>query len=94
MNRILLLLEHPVNRKLLAEVLQTRYEVVSAAPTSAALNGEFDLGIWTVPPLLRSGKRSRRAKGGRNRCFCPFCWSPRARTWAWRLVISGRRLMK
>lgn len=72
MNRILLLLEHPVNRKLLAEVLQTRYEVVSAAPTSAALNGEFDLGILDGPALAALWEAVQARKRRAEPLFLPF----------------------
>ncbi|MCS7289086.1 MAG: PAS domain S-box protein [Roseiflexus sp.] len=72
MTCILLLLENPVNRKLLAETLQTRYAVVSAAPASVALDGEFDLGILDGPALATLWEAVRVRKKRAEPLFLPF----------------------
>lgn len=72
MNRILLLLENPINRKLLAKALQAHYEVVSAAPTSAALDGAFDLGILDGPALTTLWEAVQARKQRAEPLFLPF----------------------
>ena len=56
MNRILLLLDHLANRRLLADLLGQRYQVVEPADPSALLNHAFDLAIVDGPALNRSGE--------------------------------------
>jgi PAS domain S-box-containing protein len=72
MNRILLLLENPVNRKLLAEALQAHYEIVSAAPTSTALDSAFDLGILDGPALTALWEAVQTRKKRAEPLFLPF----------------------
>ena len=55
MNRILLLLAHRENRRLLADWLATRYQVV-LPESERALEEPFDLGIVDGPALDRLGK--------------------------------------
>lgn len=55
MSRVLLLLEHPENRRILAEWLSLQHEVLE--PTSeGALEPDFDLAIVDVPGLERHGQ--------------------------------------
>jgi PAS domain S-box-containing protein len=72
MNRILLLLENPVNRKLLAEALRTRYEIVSAAPIAAALDSRFDLGILDGLALTTLWEAVQACKKRAEPLFLPF----------------------
>lgn len=72
MNRILLLLENPINRKLLAEALQAHYEVVSAAPTAAALDSAFDLGILDGLALTTLWEAVQMRKKQAEPLFLPF----------------------
>jgi PAS domain S-box-containing protein len=72
MNRILLLLDNPVNRKLLAEALRAHYEVVSATPTPAALDGEFDLGILDGLALTTLWEAVQARKKRAEPLFLPF----------------------
>lgn len=72
MNQVLLLLENPVNRKLLAEALQTHYEVISTAPTAAALDSEFDLGILDGPALATLWGAVQARKKRAEPLFLPF----------------------
>ena len=62
MNRILLLLDHRANRRLLADLLGQRYQVVEPADPSAPLNHAFDLAIVDGPALNRSGEGLRARK--------------------------------
>lgn len=72
MNRILLLLDNPNNRKLLAESLRTRYEVTSAEPARAALDVEFDIGILDGLALTMLWEAVQERKRQVEPLFLPF----------------------
>ncbi len=71
MSRVLLLMAHKENRRLLAGWLATRHEVV--LPDSAAPQNEpFDLGIVDGPALEAYGSWVRAAKEAEQPIFLPF----------------------
>ena len=61
MNRILLLIDHPQNRRLLAKFLAPRYVLLQPDP-QATLREEFDLIIVDAPCLRRLENRIRERK--------------------------------
>jgi len=70
MSRILLLMESRENRRLLTEVLSTRYEVI--VPESDAFGEPFDLCIIDGPTLERLWQRVERRKADELPLFLPF----------------------
>ncbi|RMF90253.1 MAG: hypothetical protein D6736_07065, partial [Nitrospinota bacterium] len=77
MNRILLLLEHHENRRLLAEWLSTRYQVLlppegRAREDSSFLDEPFDLGILDGPALDRSWEAVQAKKEAAEPVFLPL----------------------
>ncbi|HVH46195.1 MAG TPA: SpoIIE family protein phosphatase [Labilithrix sp.] len=71
MRRILLLVEHTENRRLLAEWLALNYEVlVPESPTT--LDVPFDLGIVDAPSLERYGRWIEAIKSATHPVFLPF----------------------
>ncbi len=71
MNRILLLLDHKENRRLLAEELGTRYEVMEAG-SEEDLAAPFDLGILDGPALDRLWAPVQARKASEQPHFLPF----------------------
>ncbi len=71
MSRILLLLDHRENRRLLMEELSSRYDIV-VAETDAALDDDFDLCIFDGPALERLWQRVEARKGAEDPIFLPF----------------------
>ncbi|MDH7486386.1 MAG: PAS domain S-box protein [Anaerolineae bacterium] len=71
MNRILLLLDHKENRRLLAEWLGQQYQVI-LADTDQALDQPFDLGILDGPALDRLWERVQARKEAEQPLFLPF----------------------
>lgn len=71
MNKILLLLDRRQNRRLLAEALAPRYEVISPA-SDEALQGEFDLGIVDGVALERLWTQVQARKQAARPAFLPF----------------------
>lgn len=71
MNRILLLLDHKENRRLLAEWLSQKYQVISAE-SEQALDEPFDLGILDGPALDRLWERVQARKEAEQPLFLPF----------------------
>jgi len=65
MNRVLLLVDHPQNRRLLAADLATRYAVLQPDPPSP-LPEEFDLAIVDGPCLRRLENRIQERKAGES----------------------------
>ncbi len=76
MNRILLLLAHSENRRLLSEWLSARYEVAEPDVTSpegvSALVEPFDLCILDGPALLRFESWIGAVKSAQHSAFLPF----------------------
>ncbi|MBI3803426.1 MAG: hypothetical protein HY282_06655 [Nitrospirae bacterium] len=71
MNRILLLIDHKENRRLLAEWLEPRHPVV-VADSEAALGQPFDLGIVDGPALHRWVKEIQSRREADRPRFLPF----------------------
>ncbi len=71
MSKVLLLLDHRGNRRLLNEVLSSRYEVV-VAESDDDLDGAFDLGIVDGVALDRLWERIRGRKLREGAAFLPF----------------------
>ncbi|MHB9134664.1 MAG: PAS domain S-box protein [Armatimonadota bacterium] len=71
MSRILLLLDHRENRRLLMEALSSRYEVI-IPDTDAALDGDFDLCIIDGPALERFWQQVETRKNAELPIFLPF----------------------
>ena len=71
MSRILLLLDHRENRRLLLEALSPRYETV-IPETDDALDGDYDLCIIDGPALERLGPRVETRKSAELPIFLPF----------------------
>jgi signal transduction histidine kinase len=71
MNRILLLIDHKENARLLAEWLKKRYPL-SLADSEEGLRGPFDLGIVDGPALNRLSKAIRSRKESERPRFLPF----------------------
>ena len=72
MDRILLLLDHKGNRRLLAGALGGRYEVVAANGDDAALDGAFDLCVVDGVTLDRLRDRIKARKAAEPFAFLPF----------------------
>ena len=70
MNRVLLLLDHPPNRRLLANWLTQRYQVVEAE-SEQALQEPFDLGIIDGPALHRAWEAVQARKKAEEPVFLP-----------------------
>ncbi len=71
MSKILVLLEHRANRRLLMETLSPRYDVI-AAEFDDALNGSFDLGIIDGHALNQLWERVQGRKQTEQPAFLPF----------------------
>jgi serine phosphatase RsbU (regulator of sigma subunit) len=71
MRRILLLVEHAENRRLLAEWLAHHCEVV-IVPSPRMLEAPFDLGIVDAASLERFGEWIEAAKSATHPVFLPF----------------------
>lgn len=71
MPRILLLIDHRENRRLLADWLSQRYEVVTGE-NDLALKSLFDVGIIDGPSLNRLWKPIQDRKMGELPCFLPL----------------------
>lgn len=71
MSHILLLIDHPENRRLLAEWLQKRYQV-TLADSKEALHQTFDLGMIDGPALSRLSKEVQTRKAAERPRFLPF----------------------
>jgi PAS domain S-box-containing protein len=71
MDRILLLLDHTENRRLLAEWLQTNYQVM-VTESEGALDEPFDLGILDGPALDRLWEQVQVRKDAEQPVFLPF----------------------
>lgn len=71
MSRILLLLDHRENRRLLTEALSARYDVI-VPDTDAALEGDYDLCLLDGPALERLWQRVESRKGAESPVFLPF----------------------
>jgi len=71
MNRVLLLLDHKENRRLLAAWLGQKYQVMPA-DTDQALDEPFDLGILGGPALDRLWERVQARKEAEQPLFLPF----------------------
>jgi serine phosphatase RsbU (regulator of sigma subunit) len=73
MSRIVLLIEHVENRRLLAEWLSLQHEVSAPeSPAVAALDVEFDLGIVDAPSLERYGRWIDALRNAVHPLFLPF----------------------
>ena len=72
MSRIVLLIEHAENRRLLAEWLSLRHEVAVAEAPAAMAGFSFDLGIVDGPSLERHAHWIDAVKGAVNPVFLPF----------------------
>jgi signal transduction histidine kinase len=70
MSRVLLLLDHPPNQRLLANWLTQHYEVVQAE-SEQALQGSFDLGILDGPALHRTWEAVQARKKAEEPVFLP-----------------------
>jgi len=70
MNHILLLLDHRENRRLLAEWLGHKYQVIPNG--EEALGGSFDLGILDGPALDRLWERVQARKEAEQPVFLPI----------------------
>src|ERR1700674_1997608 len=70
-SRILLLMDHKENRRLLAEWLATRYTVVPA-DTDQAVDEPYDLGILDGTALDRLSDRIQARKKVEETVFLPF----------------------
>lgn len=70
MRRILLLLDHPRNRTLLAQWLERRYDVV-VAESEQTLRDSFDLGILDGPALHRHWEAVEARKKTEEPVFLP-----------------------
>src|SRR6202158_4642653 len=71
MSRILLLMDHKENRRLLAEWLATRYTVLPQE-TDAAVDEEYDLCILDGTALDRLADRIQTRKKYQQTVFLPF----------------------
>lgn len=71
MNRILLLIDHDENRRLLAEWLQKRYQAALAG-AAEDLRQPFDLGIVDGPALSRLSKEIHARKKAEHPRFLPM----------------------
>lgn len=71
MSRVLVVLEHPENRRLLVEWLSAHHDVRVAERTSA-FDEEFDLGIVDFAGLERHGKWIDEAKRSVEPIYLPF----------------------
>ncbi len=71
MSKILLLLDHRGNRRLLMEVLSPRYDVLMAE-SDEALNGAFDLCVVDGVALDRLWERIQARKQAEQPAFLPF----------------------
>ena len=71
MSRILLLLDHRENRRLLMEALSSRSDVIIPA-TDDALDDDFDLCLIDGPALERLWQRVEARKGAEMPIFLPF----------------------
>ncbi len=71
MSKILLLLDHRGNRRLLMEALSPRYDVI-VAESDEALNGAFDLGIVDGVALDRLWEHIQARKRAEQPAFLPF----------------------
>src|SRR3984893_18896210 len=71
MSRILLLMDHKENRRLLAEWLATRYAVLPQV-TDGAVDEEYDLGILDGTALDRLADRIQDRKKYQQTVFLPF----------------------
>src|SRR6266851_4888260 len=71
MSRILVLMDHKENRRLLAEWLATRYTVLPQE-TDEALDEEYDLGILDGTALDRLADRIQTRKKYQQTVFLPF----------------------
>src|ERR1700674_5487191 len=71
MSRILVLMDHKENRRLLAEWLATRYTVVSA-DTDQAIDEDYDLCILDGTTLDRLADRIQSRKEHQQPVFIPF----------------------
>lgn len=69
MSRILLLIDHGENRRLLAETMTSRYEILEG---DAALRHPFDLCIIDTPALSRLSERVKMRKLSEQPLFLPF----------------------
>jgi len=72
MNRILLLIEHRENRRLLFEWLSQDHEVVVVNDSLVTVGGPFDLGIVDGPALERHGGWIEAVKRAVHPVFLPF----------------------
>jgi signal transduction histidine kinase len=73
MSRVLLLLDHPPNQRLLANWLTQRYQVVQAH-SEQALQGSFDLGILDGPALHRTWEAVLARKKAEEPVFLPVLY--------------------
>jgi len=71
MSRILVLMDHKENRRLLAEWLATRYTVLPQE-TDEAVDEEYDLGILDGTALDRLADRIQDRKKYQQTVFLPF----------------------
>lgn len=71
MSRIVLLIEHHANRRLLVEWLSLRHDVV-LADSPAKIRPSFDLGIVDGPSLERHGRWIEAVKRAVSPVFLPF----------------------
>jgi PAS domain-containing protein len=71
LERILLLLEHRENRRLLSELLAQNYDIVNA-DSIGALDGAFDLGITDGVALDRYWQNIQSRRSGEVPIFLPF----------------------
>lgn len=71
MSRVLLLLDHHENRRLLAGALTPHYDVI-AHPSDEALAGDFDVGIVDGVALDRLGPQLQARKQAELPAFLPF----------------------
>lgn len=71
MSRVLLLLDHRENRRLLAGALTPHYDVI-AHPSDEALAGDFDVGIVDGVALDRLGPQLQARKQAELPAFLPF----------------------
>ena len=71
MSRVLLLLDHRENRRLLMEALMARYDI-SAPETDEALASAYDLCIIDGPALERLWQQVEARKGAESPIFLPF----------------------
>lgn len=71
MSRIVLLIDHVENRRLLADWLSLHHEV-SAPESPVGLDAEFDLGIVDAPSLERYGRWIDALRSAVHPLFLPF----------------------